>query len=384
MTKTLPFLRSAALVLGASLASGAGAAEAATLWSGTLTVAGQRGASCDPAAARPFTVPITIARVADDLVAWGAMQTATLKAATDDPARLDIVIGGSRAGEVRWTVAPDASLEGQWAETADDTTAGCAWTDAHIDARAVEDDADRDATAYARYLLDVQQALLRMRTARSRDVVRAATTEVARFAAAVPAPGFEHRALAQWFVEAGALARVARSPEVAAQLYAAANTIYERIGDQFPEEAATALASEAQVRRGLGRKAAAEDLIQKGIALLRAQDRIATAAGSSLLNAYGAWRLGAGDATSARASFEAAAAADDARGAKREQAMSLNNVAQALQALGEGRTSEQAFEHALRIARALPDAAGASLVEMIRENLASLRHELGLPTRREA
>jgi len=363
-------------------AAGVVAAEPnGTVWQGTMEVREQQGKACAMQRTPPFRVPVHMVRWTgstheETLFAWGDMQAAMLQSATQ----------GSDVYAVRFfdITQPDGkaqlgfaggSLRVNWRESATAQSPGCNWTQATLSLQpVVSAEAAQSLMVHARYLHRTQTLLQQLRAADKASSLPL----VERFATLIgeiPESARADKGVAQAFLEAGERAMAIRRPAQAMQMLQVSSGIYRRLASSDPDDAALALSREAHFLRRQSGLPAALSLMDEALAVLAAAHRENGATASHLLNLLGAWRLKGGQIRGALEVFQRAVRIDLARQAPNdEQAMSLNNLAQALQRANQLDAAARMFEQALALAELGP-AEGGSLVQAIRDNLAALRNQ---------
>lgn len=367
-------------LLGLLLIGGVAAAEpVGVVWQGTLEVQEQQGNGCAVQRAPPYQLPVYMVRwtapaQGDTWFSWGAMQAALLQPAGPDSGvyAVRFFTATQSDGEAQLSLG-NGSLRGRWSETGAETSSGCNWTQAALSLQPVASaEAAQALRVHAQYLYQAK-ALQRQLQGADRIASQPLIERMVTLAREMPEPAQADKGVAQAFLEAGELAAVMRLPSQAARLLHASSNVYRRLAQTHPDDAALALSREAEaVRRQEGLPAAVR-LMDEALAMLDLAGRGHGATASNLLNMLGAWRLRDGQIQSALDVFQLAADIDQVRQAPAdEHAMSLNNLAQALQRANRLDAAEQMFERALVLAEHGP-AEGGSLAQVIRNNLAVLR-----------
>lgn len=350
----------------------------------------QQGQSCTVQRAPPYQLPVymvrwTVPAQGDTWFAWGDMQAALLQPAAPDSGVYAVRFFAATQpdGEAHLSLVND-SLRGRWRESGTDTSPGCNWTQAALTLQPVASaKAAQALRVHAQYL---HQAKVLQRQLQGADRVASLLLieRMVVLAREMPELAQADKSVAQAFLDAGELAVVMRSPTQAARLLHASSSIYRRLAQAHPDDAALALSREAEVVRRQDGLPSALRLMDEALAVLDRAGRGNGATASNLLNMLGAWRLRDGQIQGALDVFQRAADIDQVRQAPAdEHAMSLNNLAQALQRANRLDAATQMFERALVLAEQGP-ADGGSLAQVIRDNLAALRSRADRSPRAQA
>lgn len=371
------------ILLCTASVSGAQSLASHPIWQGELEVQAQDGSLCAATPEPPYRVNVTLAALNFDsatgvreILAWGDMQTAWLNMSQSEPTRFSIALEqpDRTSGNLSVSRLDQEAIVGHWAEDSIAGSPGCRWTQGALRAHSVLDQAAAgNIYSYANQLVAAEALMTQLRAATKRSQVAEPARQLAQLASKLAAGGEAHQSVAQWLLDAGEIARVARQYESAASLYAHSTAMYRRLADRLPEFAALAFAKDAALKRRLKDMDGAYALMDEGVATLRSSGRMMTDAASGLLNTLGAWRLSAGQTGEALALFAEAAQADKARNAPRDEVISLNNLAQALENSGQLEAAEAAYKQALGVMQHLPTENSESLHDLIETNAESLR-----------
>lgn len=328
----------------------------------------------------PYQLPVHMVRwtgsaQGETLFAWGAMQPAMLQSAAQggDAYTVRFFDATQPVGEAQLGFS-GGTLRVNWRESATAQSPGCNWTQATLSLQPVASpEAALSLMVHARYLHRTQTLLQQLRTVDKASSLPL-LEQFSALASEIPEPALADKGVAQAFLEAGEHAMAMRRPAQAMRMLHLSSGIYRRLAPGHPDDAALALSREAHLLRRQGGLPAALDLMDEALAILAAAHRGNGATASNLLNLLGAWRLKDGQTQGALEVFQRAVRIDLARQAPNdEQAMSLNNLAQALQRANQLDAAARMFEQALALAELGP-AESDSLVQAIRDNLAALRN----------
>lgn len=348
------------------------------VWEGSLEVSAHAGPTCSSQPKLPYRLAIRLTEGLQDrasLFVWGEVQAAWIEpSAANQAGGLRVIDAEHATGQVRVDLQ-DTRVHGLWQE--EPSQAGCNFTAATLELSATTDpEARRLLLQQADLLVSAQSAQRALMSATDRDSARRAIAGVTAIADVVSrsSPYITVNAeLALRLLDSGVLARAYGERLQALQILSASSGIYRALSHDKPEHAALALAREASLRHRVQGFSAAKPLIDEAMAILRKAGRESGEAAAHLHSQLGAWRLRAGDVSQAFRDFEVAVRIEVARNAPPlDRAAALNNLAQAVQRLGNMVDADALFRRALADAESSP-AEGSSLAAVIRQNLEALQ-----------
>lgn len=367
-----------AVLLVVSTASAATRDSAPRVWEGSLEVTAHAGPACTAQPTLPYRLAIRLAEGVRDhtgLFVWGDVQSGWIEPSAGGQASALFVVGAERAtGKVQVDVH-DARVRGRWQEEPSDT--GCNFTEATLNLSETSGpEARRLLLRQADILASVQVAQQALMAATDRDSARRAIAGMTAMADLVSrlSPDITVNAeLALRLLDSGVMARAYGERLQALQILSASSGIYRALSQDRPEHAALALAREASLRHRVHGFESAKPLIDEAMAILRKAGRESGEAAAHLHSQLGAWRLRSGDVAQAFRDFELAARIELARDASPlDRAAALNNLAQAVQRLGNRGDADALYRRALAEAESSL-AEGANLAAVIRQNLEALQ-----------
>lgn len=306
----------------------------ATFWQGELEVRQHAGSACSTQPSPPYRLPVWGARGTEAggqlgrWLLWGDMQPVETVSGVGGQSTLKLLANGAAVGQLTWRTQ-DAQLEGSWHEAV--TVGGCSFADAvlrMVPAQSVG--ADETTAQFSNFLEQVYQAQRDVTAAKSSPSASEPLARLVRLARQLPDTPMAAKSLAWAFMEGGQRAMALRQAEASLVLHGASTTLYRRVANQYPEDAALALAAHARALHRYQGLVQAKPLLAESLALLVRTGRAQSGAAASVLGMQGAWLLNKGQTQAALESFSQAVWVNEQRAAPlHEQVAGLMNLAAA-------------------------------------------------------